>query len=82
MCFFVSFVPATFWLVVGYFVLFSSTRVEGGIKAFGVVLAIWIFLITALVPVAGAYVTLADLCPIEALMDTIRSKELWPSITS
>jgi uncharacterized membrane protein (DUF485 family) len=76
MCFFVSFIPATFWLVVGYFVLFSSTRVEGGIKTFGRVLAIWIFLITALVPVAGAYVTLADLCPIEALMDTIRSKGL------
>ena len=76
MCFFVSFIPATFWLVVGYFVLFSSTRVEGGIKTFGRVLAIWIFLIAALVPVAGAYVTLADLCPIEALMDTIRSKGL------
>jgi hypothetical protein len=26
MCFFFSFMPATFWLVVGYFVLYSATK--------------------------------------------------------
>ncbi len=74
MCFFVSFIPATFWLVVGYFVLFSSTRAEGGIKTFGRVLAIWIFVIAAFMPIAGAYITLANLCPIEAMMELIHSK--------
>jgi len=29
MCFIFSFVPATFWAIIGYFVLFSSTKAEG-----------------------------------------------------
>jgi hypothetical protein len=73
MCFFFSFMPATFWVVIGYFVLFSSMRADGSIKTFGRVLAIWIFVIAAFIPIAGAYVTLADLCPIEAMMESIRS---------
>ena len=59
--------PATFWLVIGYFVLFSSLKVDGGIKTFGRILAIWVFVIAAFMPIAGAYVTFADLCPIEGL---------------
>lgn len=74
MCFFVSLIPATFWLVVGYFVLFSSMKVDGGIQTLGRVLAIWIFVIAAFMPIAGAYVTLANLCPIEAMMESIHSK--------
>jgi hypothetical protein len=31
MCFFVSLIPATFWVLIGYFVLFSSAKVVGGI---------------------------------------------------
>jgi len=73
MCFFVSLIPATFWLVVGYFVLFSSMKVDGGIQTLGRVLAIWIFVIAAFMPIAGAYVTLANLCPIEAMMESIHS---------
>jgi len=68
MCFFFSLMPATFSLVVGYFVLFSSTKAEGGVKTFGVILAIWIFIITAFIPIAGAYVALSDLCPLEKIM--------------
>lgn len=71
MCFFFSLMPATFWLVVGYFVLFSTTKVEGGVKTFGKVLAIWIFIITAFIPVAGAYVAFNDLCPIDRIMESI-----------
>ena len=71
MCFFVSFVPATFWLVVGYFVLFSSTKAEGGVKTFGKVLAVWIFIITAFIPIAGAYVAFSDLCPLEEIMENM-----------
>ena len=64
MCFLVSLLPATFWLIIGYFVLFSSSRTAvGGIRNFGQVLAIWVFVIAALFPIGGAYVTLAGLCP-------------------
>ncbi len=73
MCFFISLIPATFWLVVGYFVLFSSTKAEGGVKTFGIVLAIWIFIITAFIPIAGAYVAFSDLCPIDKFMEKINS---------
>ncbi len=68
MCFFFSFVPATFWAVVGYFVLFSSTRAEGRVQALGRWLAIWIFFIAICIPIVAAYVTLAGLCPLDALM--------------
>ncbi len=73
MCFFFSFVPATFWVVVGYFVLFSSTKAEGGIRTFGRILAIWTFIIAAVLPMAGAYVTLAGLCPIDAIIEAMHS---------
>lgn len=73
MCFFFSFIPATFWLVVGYFVLFSSAKVEGGMRTFGRAVAVWIFVIAAIIPVMGAYVTLADLCPIGEMFAAIHS---------
>jgi len=73
MCFFVSFLPATIWLVVGYFVLFASTKGQGGIRTFGRVVAIWTFIIAALIPVAGLYVTLSGLCPIEAMLRAVQS---------
>ena len=55
MCFFFSFMPATFWLVVGYFVLFSATKAEGSVGTLGRVVATWIFLIAGLILMAGAY---------------------------
>ena len=68
MCFFFSFMPATFWAVVGYFVLFSSTKAEGGVKTFGRVLAVWTFIIAGFIVLAGAYVTISGICPIEMMM--------------
>lgn len=68
MCFFFSFLPATFWAVVGYFVLFSSAKADGGIRTFGRILAFWIFVIAAFIPIAGAYVTFAGLCPIADML--------------
>ena len=73
MCFFFSFMPATCFLVIGYFVLFSSTKAEGGVKKFGQVLAVWLFVIATFIPVAGAYLTISDLCPIEQLFEALRS---------
>ena len=74
MCFFFSLLPATIWAVIGYFVLFASTKTQGGIRTFGRVLSIWIFAIAVFIPIGGAYVTLTDLCPIEAMVETMHSK--------
>lgn len=68
MCFFFSLMPATIGLVVGYFVLFSATKAEDGVRTFGKILAIWIFVITAFIPLAGAYVTFTNTCPMEDFM--------------
>ena len=73
MCFFFSFLPATFWVVVGYFVLFASTKTEGGVRTFGRVLAIWIFIIAAFIPLMGAYISLSGLCPLETLLQGMSS---------
>ena len=73
MCFFFSLIPATVWLVIGFFVLYVSTKAEGGLRKFGRALAIWAFVIAALFPLGGAYVTLAGLCPMEAMMETMHS---------
>lgn len=69
MCFFFSFFPATFWLVIGYFVLFSSARADGSVKSFGRGLAIWVFILSGLIVLAGAYITLNGWCPIGDLME-------------
>ena len=67
MCFFISFAPATFWAIAGYFVLFSSTRAEGRVKTLGQALAIWTFVLAVWIPIAAAYVTIAGMCPIDAV---------------
>jgi ABC-type antimicrobial peptide transport system permease subunit len=77
MCFFFSLIPATVWAVIGFFVLYVSTKADGGLSKFGRALAIWAFVIAALFPLAGAYVTLAGLCPMEAMMETMH-----PELTS
>ena len=69
MCLFFSLVPATIWLVIGYFVLFSSTKASGSVQTFGHGLAIWAFVISACFVLAGAYVTLTGLCSMEAFME-------------
>jgi hypothetical protein len=67
MYFFFSLIPATLWVVLGYFILFSSTKTQGGVKTFGRILAIWVFVLAAVFPVAGAYATYAGLSPVEAM---------------
>ena len=68
MCFFFSLIPATFWLVIAYFVLFLSSRSDGQVQKFGRVLAIWVCIIAALFPVMGLVITFTDLCPITEIM--------------
>ena len=78
MCFFFSLIPATVWVVIGFFVLFASTKSEGGLRKFAQILAIWSFVIAALFPLGGAFVTLAGLCPMEAMMETMHSEAASP----
>ena len=67
MCFFFSFVPATCWAIIGYFILFSSTRADGAVKTFGQVLSVWVLVMAAMFVVGGAYVSLAGFCSMESL---------------
>ena len=69
MCFFFSLLPATFWLVIGYVVLYLSTRLDGPAKTFGRGLAVWTFLIAGFIVLAGAYVTTSGLCPMGEWMN-------------
>jgi hypothetical protein len=73
MCFFFSFIPATLWVILGYFILFSSTKTQGAMKTFGQILAIWVFILAAVFPMAGAYASYAGLCPIDAMMRSMHS---------
>jgi hypothetical protein len=70
MCFIISLIPATFWIVVGYFVLFSTSRTEGNLKLFGKILAIWIFIIASIIPIGGLYMTVSGICPAHHSMMT------------
>ena len=65
MCVVFSLLPATILVVVGYFVLFSSSKTEGSIRMFGQILAFWVFLIALLPLAGGAYVTVTGQCAME-----------------
>ena len=73
MCFIFSLIPATIFTVIGYFVLFSSTKAEGAVQKFGQILAIWVLIVALFFPIMGLYVTLSGLCPIDELMQTMHS---------
>lgn len=74
MCFLFSLLPATFLTTLGYIVLFCSTRSEGGVKTFGKILCVWIFILAALPPLIGAYVTVAGYCSFDAIHNIPMSK--------
>ena len=78
MCFFFSLIPATFCVTIGYFVLFAAFKAGGGIKAFGIVLAIWLFVVALFPPIVGAYVTLSGQCPMEQMMKEFGKRSTQP----
>jgi hypothetical protein len=73
MYFFLSLIPTTLGLIVGYFILFSSTKAEGAMKAFGRILAVWVFILVAVMPIAGAYATYAGAPSVVAMMRSMHS---------
>jgi hypothetical protein len=70
---FFSLMPATLAAALGYFILSSSTRAQGAVRTLGRILAIWVFVLAALLPVAGGYVTYADLSPMGSMMRSMHS---------
>ena len=68
MCFIFSLIPATSATVVGFIVLYCANKSAGGLRTFGRILAIWVFLIAVFIPIMGLYVTLSGLCPMEQMM--------------
>lgn len=74
MCFFFSFLPATAWFVIGFFILFAATKAEGGLRTFGRVLGAWALVIALMFPVMGAYMTLSGACSMNAMLDSVRSQ--------
>ena len=77
MLFFVSLIPATIWVVLGYFILFSSSKSEGAVQKFGQILAAWVFIIAALLPLMGAYGTLSGFS-LEAMMKPMHERMHLP----
>jgi hypothetical protein len=73
MCFFFSLIPATVWLVIGFFVLFASNRAEGGLQKFGKILGIWAIIIASLFPIGGAYVSVTGICPMQAMVEQMQA---------
>ena len=73
MCFIVSFFPATFWAVIGFLVLLAASKADGRLKTFGHVLGIWVCVLAVLIPLGGLFVSVAGLCPIEAMMDQFQA---------
>jgi len=73
MCFFFSLVPMTVFIVIGYFVLLSSNlqAASGGVRSFGRILAVWVFIVALVFPSMGAYVTASGLCPVPRVMENL-----------
>jgi hypothetical protein len=74
MCLFFSFLPATVWLVIAFFVLFASSKAVGSLRMFGRVLGMWALVIAVFFPIMGAYMTLSGACPMGAMMERVHSE--------
>ena len=71
MCLIFSLFPATFFVLVGFFVLYFSKKAGGGLRIFGIILAIWFYIIAVFFPISGAYMTLSGNCPITGMMQNM-----------
>jgi hypothetical protein len=75
MCFFFSLIPATIFVIVGYFILFAATKTQGSVQLFGYVLSAWVFIIAAFFPAIGAYASMSGACPsIQTMMQSMHSR--------
>jgi hypothetical protein len=58
-------------VLVGFFVLYFSKKAGGGLRIFGIILAIWFFIIAVFFPIGGAYMTLSGNCPMTGMMQNM-----------
>ena len=63
-----SLIPATLAVVLAYFILVASSKTEGAVKRLGQILAVWVFVLAAVFPVAGGYATYAGLPSMGSMM--------------
>ena len=75
MLFFISLIPATIFLTIGYFVLFSSTRAEGGVKRFGNLLATWMFVLAGGVVAGGLAAPALGISPMGGMVQHMQQME-------
>ena len=68
MCFFFSFIPATFLTTLSYFVWYAAGKAEGNRQRWGSYLAVWLLIVAFGFIACGAIVTLAGLCPIARVL--------------
>ena len=68
MCFFFSFMPATMFTTLSYFVWFAAGKAEGNRQRWGNFLAVWLLIVALGFIACGAFVTLAGLCPIDRML--------------
>jgi len=69
MCFFFSFVPATVFTTLSYFVWYTAGKAEGNRQRWGNYLAVWLLILALGFIVCGAFVTIADICLIDRIME-------------
>lgn len=74
MYFFFSLIPATIGVIVGFFILFTSTKAQGAMQLFGRVVAIWVLILAALFPLAGGYATFAGLPSVGTVMQSMHTR--------
>jgi len=63
MCFLMSLILASIIAAIGYLVLVSSGQTEGLIRTGGMIFSVWLFVISVMPLIGGAYVTLSGKCP-------------------
>lgn len=74
MCFLFSLIPATFWVTISYFILYSSSKTDGAIRKFGQILAVWILIVAIFFPLCGAYVSISGKCPINKIIQKVETR--------
>ena len=71
MCLICSFIPATIFTTIGYFVLFSAgAQNSSGMNLFGIILSIVLFAIALGFIMCGLYMTVSGKCPMKKFMES------------
>ncbi|MBI4187624.1 MAG: hypothetical protein HY529_00265 [Chloroflexi bacterium] len=71
MCLICSFVPASIFTTIGYFVLVTAgTQNSPGLNLFGLILAIVLFIVALGFIICGLYMTVSGKCPMKKFMES------------